>query len=354
MFFCIWKPHFAVCSWLVHTGEGLSSLEAVGYENKKITYSSCLLHDLSPHCYEKAYKFEEREILELFEKAKAQWESKILNIAALSGALGLGLWSRALGVKGVIATIIGYEIYEGMKSWFYIKAIDDLYERQILHLEACGHLTNDFVEKAKVLGVNLTFSEHNFTLVKSQFYLNFSENFAKASKDVYEYARKNRLTLRQSYEKYVSEKCGFPPFVSSSSVENSLKKDEYLLSEEEFEIVWKLREDFHVNVVFPFHKNLKPLSFLRSFSSWLKEDEKRGEVLSKAYEVIVHRNISSEHKNYKAHFLGGKLYVHLYPTIEGLESSSLNLRVKGYSDLGLRFFYWNFDDGLVKLIENIL
>ena len=379
LFFSLsFKSHFLFADWLIHTGKGLklSHKESETKESGEIVnYKPC--HLAMESCHEKVYRFKEEEVLELFEKAQKKAEEKAYEKIGLSGASSLGLLASSPYVKILASTFVFFSGYESFQFMSYPEALDELYRRQKKHLRQCGHLTYDFLTKAQALGVEFVFTQTNFSLEKSSTFLNFLdhlETLKNKDSKVYKRARDSKVSLREAYETYASENCGFPPFFTQekvydsysdahsyglpplfvSSLESGLKKEEYILSTKEKVFVDEMKENFYVNVVFlsSSHSKQEKLPFLKAFEEFLKEDPKRQKALSKAKEVIVHYETSLEHKKYKVQFIGGELYVHLYPGFRQ-EVSKLSIGVKEYADLGLPYFSWGFDENLVKAIEDL-
>ena len=293
-------------------------------------------------------------------RLKKTGKTKLWQSSYLVGASSLLFFnSVGLAVKSLGFALGSSGFYEGFQNVSSIKSIDEFFIEQKEHLQKCGHLKYDFVEKAKELGVQLPFSRNNFTLLKPHTYLYYLENLEKLKteeedSEVHRKAREKKITLRESYENYASQNCGFPPVLGYKEEESFIRQESYLLTNQEAEEVESLKEKFQVNLVFLPHNNLDKMSFLKSFSSWLEGDKKRREVLSKAFEVVVHHEVSLEPKKYEVYFLEGKLYVDLYPGFRQKPASyKLSVSLTEYADMDLPFFTLGFDDTLLKAIEDL-
>ena len=339
-------------SWVIHTGQGAT--KSFFLENRENSLSSrCNLSVENKNCFEKVYILNEPEIFEIFEKSKSSWlEHSIIAAMFTGSSLSWAYFSKPLSLKVLFVTLGAVEVGYAAKAFYNTILIDKFFEEQKLHMKTCGHLTQDFLQRASDLGIDFSFPEMGFTLIKPQRYLKSLEVEKKVFEKTLIYARKNKKTLKEAYQEYFSKQCGLPPTILPGKYTQKLQDEIYSFSEKTQNSIEDFKEIYEVDLKFKdfYPRNEKrALLFLESFSQWIGDSEQKRKAFQAVEKVIVHK--STQDVPYKIDLSHGKLYLHLYLTKDDMLQMTTHAGVLWFPSTVRQ---WEFSEDMIAEIQNLI
>ncbi len=233
--------------WHFHTGRGVVVQEIRSVEGGVVQrfQSRCKLNANDPDCMEKAYFFTEAEIIEFVSAAVSAYESDLqtheMGVAVSSAIV---VWSGKVFVASLVApdpTVVASKLitigsglvagamaivaaWEGMKIveiHSTLRKIEELLAKERRYVTRCGHVSRNFLDRLRALGIRIKFLRNGFDLIPGHYYLEGVTKEAQLRKQTEQYAKENGLSYERAYTEFFSNACGQLPIIRSRRSNNS-------------------------------------------------------------------------------------------------------------------------------------
>ena len=228
--------------WHFHTGRGYSISEIKDSSTGEVRriLSHCDLNLVTPdsNCMEEVFFFDFNQISLAVDKARQTYENlfyqytktgaaytalsvgivvtTVKGVVAAQAVVGAGQFAGAVtGVVGGLAAS-GFAIaayFEGksaLEARNNMYAVQELIAEQIQFVNRCQHVSKDFLQRARDLGVMIIFPQKG-EYIPATDYLNSVREEEALYQRTLDYAVKNNRTANQAYNEFFLKQCGQLP-----------------------------------------------------------------------------------------------------------------------------------------------